>query len=73
MGMFDSLTCEYPLPRPEMQARTFQTKDLGCALDYFVIRASGELFIQTYEIERIESPESPLGYRLRRVNERKAA
>ena len=69
MGMFDSLTCEYPLPRPDMHSRTFQTKDLGCMLDSYVIRASGELFIQAYGYEQVEAPESRIGFRLRRVNE----
>ena len=30
MGLFDDVTCGYPLPEPKHQHREFQTKDLGC-------------------------------------------
>lgn len=43
MGMFDTLRCDYPLPDPEFQERTFHTHDLGCLLDHYHIDADGRL------------------------------
>lgn len=52
MGMYDELTCEYPLPRPEMQTRTFQTKDLECGLWHYGITADGRLLCYPHRLER---------------------
>src|SRR5574343_1173862 len=41
MGMFDSLTCERPLPDGFDGAGGFQTKDLDCNLEHFKITAAG--------------------------------
>ena len=43
MGMFDTLRCDYPLPDPEFQERTFHTNDLGCLLDHYRIDTDGRL------------------------------
>ena len=57
MGMFDDITCEYPLPLPENQGELggrnwrengFQTKDFDCAMDNYRIRADGSLWQQAY-------------------------
>ncbi len=43
MGMFDELKCEYPLPDPEAQDFTFQTKSLDRSLANYVITKDGKL------------------------------
>jgi hypothetical protein len=43
MGMFDTVTCEYPLPVAEHQDFEFQTKDLECLLDHYAITREGRL------------------------------
>jgi hypothetical protein len=51
MGMFDELTCEYPLPRIDMQGRAFQTKDFECALWQYKITADGRLVCYPRRLE----------------------
>lgn len=46
MGMFDYLRCDYPLPEPEAQEFEFQTKDLDCWLEHFLITDQGQLIRQ---------------------------
>lgn len=46
MGMFDYLKCEYPLPRPEMQDRSFQTKSFHNLMGLYWITAAGRLLHQ---------------------------
>ena len=43
MGMFDTVRCEHGLPPAAAGATEFQTKSLACALDSFVLTASGRL------------------------------
>jgi hypothetical protein len=43
MGMFDTVTCEYPLPNTAHQELEFQTKDLECLLDHYTITKAGRL------------------------------
>ena len=43
MGLYYTLYCDFPLPDPEHQHEDFQTKDLGCALDWYRITAEGRL------------------------------
>jgi len=43
MGMFDTITCEAELPVREHQVLSFQTKDLECLLDCYVITRDGRL------------------------------
>lgn len=44
MGMFDNLTCEYPLPaEPKPHEKSFQTKDFDCQLDHYTITDDGRL------------------------------
>lgn len=43
MGMFDTITCEYPLPVAEHQDLEFQTKDLENLLDHYAITHEGRL------------------------------
>jgi len=43
MGMFDELTCDYPLPEVGVVNWKFQTKDLGCDLAHYHITTDGEL------------------------------
>ncbi len=43
MGMFDSLTCKYPLPNPAHNKLLYQTKSLDCDLDHYTINVFGRL------------------------------
>jgi len=43
VGMFDTLTCDYPLPDRAAQTIEFQTKSLACTLGRYVITSSGQL------------------------------
>lgn len=61
--MFDTITCKYPLPRPDnpmelkdfnFNSTSFQTKDLENGLDNYEIREDGSLWIRRTESERVE-------------------
>jgi len=61
--MFDTITCKYPLPRPDnpmelkdfnFNSTSFQTKDLENVLDDYEIREDGSLWIRRTESERVE-------------------
>ena len=61
--MFDTITCKYPLPRPDnpMELKdfnfndiSFQTKDLENNLDNYEIREDGSLWIRRTESEYLE-------------------
>jgi len=43
MGLFDTIRCEYRLPNPAHQDLEFQTKDLECLLDDYIITIDGRL------------------------------
>jgi len=50
MGMFDDLTCHYPLPgqhAAEAATFRFQTKDLDCVLAHYVIAQDGRLLLES--------------------------
>ena len=49
MGLFDELKCYYPLPGPGLPV--FQTKDLACCQDKYMVKADGTLWHEEYEIE----------------------
>lgn len=52
MGMFDDLRCKFPLPLPEFQNNSFQTKDTPAQfLDQYEIREDGTLWREAYDIE----------------------
>lgn len=75
MGMFDYLSCEYPLPIPEAQNLEFQTKDTDSQfLNYYKIDKDGYLWENLYDIEDKSDPnatgiERLFGY-MTRVNKR---
>lgn len=55
MGMFDDLRCEVRLPaRPDAELRGFgyQTKDLDCELNQYVIRPDGRLVDANIRMEQ---------------------
>jgi len=61
--MFDTITCKYPLPRPDnpmelkdfnFNSTSFQTKDLENVLDDYEIREDGSLWIRRTESEHVE-------------------
>lgn len=49
MGMFDRVCCEYPLPNPEHQKLVFQTKDLRCVMEQYVVTRNGRLIRYAHE------------------------
>ncbi len=75
MGMFDELTCKYPLPVVGLEGRVFQTKDTPSqSLDHYEIREDGSLWGAEYDIEDRSDPnatglDSLIGC-MTRVNER---
>lgn len=50
MGMYDTITCEYPLPidRQGLNKKQYQTKSLGNDLETYHIRPDGSLWRQEY-------------------------
>ena len=59
MGMFDNLRIEAPLPDPELQDRTFQTKSLECCLSDYTITHDGRLVLRHVEWEVTPEEERP--------------
>jgi len=54
MGMYDSITCKYPLPQPAdpkgyVPSQVFQTKCFDCALSTYEIGLNGQLYIHESE------------------------
>jgi len=43
MGIFDTVTCDYPLPDPQHQDLEFQTKDLEKVMGQYTITRDGRL------------------------------
>ena len=70
MGMFDDLTCEYPLPLPETQKLSFQTKNLDCDMDQYVITAGGRLMKKVFDYEEVPASErDAAGFPVWRIKE----
>jgi len=57
--MFDNLNVEAPLPDPEYQERTFQTKSLECSLSDYTITGDGRLVLREVEWEATPEEEMP--------------
>lgn len=70
MGMFDQLTCRYPLTVDGANARCYQTKDLECRMDNYEIREDGTLWHEDYDAGVEESPDASLGFWIHRDNKR---
>lgn len=70
MGMFDDLTCRYPLPVAGANDLAYQTKDLECAMDQYEIREDGTLWHEDYDSRWEESDDAPLGVWWHRDNKR---
>jgi len=52
MGMFDDITCRYPLPIPGANDLRYQTKDTPSQfLDQYEIREDGTLWVEEYDTE----------------------
>lgn len=62
MGMYDELTCKYPLPDgyADMQDLEFQTKSFESNLDHYTISADGELWITKGEGKWVQPGSSVL-------------
>lgn len=69
MGMFDDLRCEWPLPsHPEMQGRTFQTKDTPSQyLDPYLIDREGRLCERVCDYEDVPGEVDAFGFKRRRA------
>ena len=77
MGLFDTVTCRYPLPHH--QESVFRTKDLawivhhegalGGLMDEYEITADGTLRLHVHEREAVEDASSPLGMYLRSIRD----
>jgi len=59
MGMFDEITCEYPLPDPEVQAELFQTKSFEKLLDRYTITKDGHLIKHEVRWEPVPEEKRP--------------
>jgi hypothetical protein len=61
MGMFDTITCHYPLPGlSDPTSVEFQTKDLECLLTRYTITREGRLIEHYEEYEACPENERPL-------------
>jgi len=67
MGMFDNVHCHYPLPWPEVQDATWQSKDTPAQyLDEYEIREDGTLWHEAYTSRWEKDDSAPLGFYLYR-------
>lgn len=69
MGMFDTLTCEYPLPNLAHNKLQYQTKSLDCNLDHYTITVFGRLTCYVAEGTYVRDPDSFLGTRFEKTGE----
>lgn len=77
MGLFDTITCAYPLPHH--QEAEFQTKDLaslvhgeqmlGGLMDEYEITADGTLRRHAHEYEAVQDASRPLGTYLKSIRD----
>jgi hypothetical protein len=56
MGMFDTVKCYYSEMEDGHSDLEFQTKDLECLMDYYVLDKDGSLFIEEYDVEDKSDP-----------------
>lgn len=69
MGMFDNITCKYPLPDKSVQDVTFQTKDTPAQLlANYEIREDGTLWFETFDTRIEENQEAVFGFYMVREN-----
>src|ERR1035438_1553317 len=62
MGLFDTLTCHYPLPGlSDPTSVEFQTKDLECLMKRYTITREGRLIEHYEEYENCPENERPYG------------
>ena len=65
MGMFDEVVCRYPLPWPEVQDATWQSKGTPAQyLDQYEIRADGSLWHLAYTQRFEDLPNDSIGFRI---------
>lgn len=70
MGMYDHLTCKYPLPLVGANERHYQTKDLECMLDNYEIREDGTLWHEAYDSRFEEDEKAFFGFYIYHDNKR---
>ena len=56
MGMFDYVKCDYSEMSEEDRKRDYQTKSLYSALENYLIKEDGSLWVETYEEELVDNP-----------------
>jgi hypothetical protein len=59
MGMFDEIKCKYPLPDPEVQNKTFQTKHFENLMDWYSIDEEGRLIYHKASFDIVPEEERP--------------
>jgi len=59
MGMFDYVKCDYPLPDPEAQGMSFQSKCFDCEMHEYTITKEGRLIHHDFETEMTPEDELP--------------
>ncbi len=71
MGVYDNVRCRYPLPDPEAQPLTFQTKSMPAPyLEDYEITEDGRLLHLAYDLRCDADAESPADSSRVRENER---
>lgn len=64
MGLFDEITCDYPLPdlgedEAYIQSLTFQTKSFDPSMDHYTITKEGRLILHQTKLEMVPEEERP--------------
>src|SRR5919199_863327 len=59
MGLFDEITCKYPLPDPVVQDEIFQTKSFDPIMDRYTITEDGRLILHSVRYESVPEEERP--------------
>lgn len=69
MGMFDTIRIELQLPGYSyVTNEEFQTKSFECLLENYIITANREIYRELWDYEWVDSPDSPLGTRLSKID-----
>ncbi len=59
MGLYDEITCEYPLPDTAERGQRFQTKSLDPAMVHYTITDDGRLILHEFRYEDVPEEERP--------------
>lgn len=67
MGLFDYIKFEQPLIN-DPSGTNFQTKDFDCLMDHYVVSVKGELYLECWDTEIIEKPDSFAGFYINNIS-----